>query len=373
MEVEFPYFRELPRRTPDPDFHVPEGHPRLGLLGMPITGGLGWFLPLMIGYLLRERERIPLPAARPMGGNAPPPVRRLILENNSYVLIHIIHGSELRNHVKTSRIPVGQAFENHDVLQKRSNPLFHEFHSRPSPKCQIFQKKVSATDPDCGVNAMVNYTIGDSKESVSQLTINQVTGEICIFSPLDYETKPIYEFPVIATDRGGLSTRAIVRIQLTDVNDNWPVFYPKEYNVSVKEGAGRGGPLLTVAATDLDSGRFGTLTYSISAGNPTRAFTVNPQTDLTVCSVLFPLLQMYLFILYYRSPELLYCIIAPQKFKQTMYTLQWRRRGEMVQCARTSLLGTGRLESRILSLARSTKSSAAGAQVRAPASLHDSV
>ncbi|CAA9996870.1 unnamed protein product, partial [Nesidiocoris tenuis] len=52
----------------------------------------------------------------------------------------MIHGSELRNHVKTSRIPVGQTFENHDALQKRPNPLFHEFHSRPSPKCQIFQK-----------------------------------------------------------------------------------------------------------------------------------------------------------------------------------------------------------------------------------------
>ncbi|CAA9999048.1 unnamed protein product, partial [Nesidiocoris tenuis] len=41
------------------------------------------------------------------------------------------HPSVLRNHVKTSRFPVGQAFENHDVLQKRPNPLFHEFHCRP--------------------------------------------------------------------------------------------------------------------------------------------------------------------------------------------------------------------------------------------------
>ncbi|CAB0011139.1 unnamed protein product, partial [Nesidiocoris tenuis] len=54
----------------------------------------------------------------------------------------MIHGSELRNHVKTNRIPVGQAFENHDVLQKRPNPLFHEFHSRPSPNPREMQNLV---------------------------------------------------------------------------------------------------------------------------------------------------------------------------------------------------------------------------------------
>lgn len=64
--------------------------------------------------------------------------------------------------------------------------------------------QVSATDPDCGVNAMVNYTIGETKDRVTQLTINQATGEICIVAPLDFETKPIFEFPVIATDRGKL-------------------------------------------------------------------------------------------------------------------------------------------------------------------------
>lgn len=61
---------------------------------------------------------------------------------------------------------------------------------------------VSATDSDCGVNAMVNYTIGDRYKKLNQFTIKSDTGEICIASELDYESRSSYEFPVVATDRG---------------------------------------------------------------------------------------------------------------------------------------------------------------------------
>lgn len=66
----------------------------------------------------------------------------------------------------------------------------------------IFCFQVSATDPDCGVNAIVNYTIGDGNEKFKEFTIRSDTGEICISSQLDFETRNTYEFPVIATDRG---------------------------------------------------------------------------------------------------------------------------------------------------------------------------
>lgn len=74
------------------------------------------------------------------------------------------------------------------------------FHFKCSQIIHYFQ--VSATDPDCGVNAIVNYTIGDGNEKFKEFTIRSDTGEICISSELDYETRNTYEFPVIATDRG---------------------------------------------------------------------------------------------------------------------------------------------------------------------------
>lgn len=68
------------------------------------------------------------------------------------------------------------------------------------PFCLPLQ--VSATDPDCGVNAMVNYTIGDGFKRFKEFEIRPVTGDICISGRLDHETRAVYEFPVVATDRG---------------------------------------------------------------------------------------------------------------------------------------------------------------------------
>jgi protocadherin-16/23 len=63
----------------------------------------------------------------------------------------------------------------------------------------------------------------------------------------------------------------MVKIQLTDVNDNRPTFYPREYNVSLREhstsGAGS-APVVVVAATDPDSGRFGTVHYELVSAEP---------------------------------------------------------------------------------------------------------
>lgn len=61
---------------------------------------------------------------------------------------------------------------------------------------------MSATDPDCGVNALVNYTLGDGFEKLREFKVRSDSGEICISSTLDYESRNAFEFPVIATDRG---------------------------------------------------------------------------------------------------------------------------------------------------------------------------
>ncbi|KAM7351502.1 dachsous cadherin-related 1 isoform 2-T2 [Cochliomyia hominivorax] len=142
--------------------------------------------------------------------------------------------------------------------------------------------QVSANDPDCGVNAMVNYTMGSmGLKTFTEFDVRSATGEICIARDLDYEKKQIYEFPIIATDRGGLSTTSMVKIQLTDINDNRPIFYPQHYNVSLRETASTTAsntPIVTVAATDTDSGRFGTITYRIVSGNDAGLFRIERTT-----------------------------------------------------------------------------------------------
>jgi protocadherin-16/23 len=77
---------------------------------------------------------------------------------------------------------------------------------------------------------------------------------------------------------GGLSTTAIVKIQLTDVNDNRPVFYPREYNVSMRESSTTSASVVTVVASDPDSARFGMVTYRIVAGNDAGIFRIDRVT-----------------------------------------------------------------------------------------------
>ena len=49
---------------------------------------------------------------------------------------------------------------------------------------------------------MVNYTLGDSFGKVRDFEVRSGSGEVCIAGALDFETRSVYEFPVIATDRG---------------------------------------------------------------------------------------------------------------------------------------------------------------------------
>jgi protocadherin-16/23 len=78
-------------------------------------------------------------------------------------------------------------------------------------------------------------------------------------------------FPFLA---GGLSTTAMVKIQVVDVNDNRPTFYPREYNVSLRERETVNSPVVVVVATDKDAGKYGTVRYAIVAGNEEGLFRV---------------------------------------------------------------------------------------------------
>uniref|UniRef100_A0A6P4FXR2 Protein dachsous n=1 Tax=Drosophila rhopaloa TaxID=1041015 RepID=A0A6P4FXR2_DRORH len=149
--------------------------------------------------------------------------------------------------------------------------------NEPVGRCIL---KVSASDPDCGVNAMVNYTLGEGFKHLTEFEVRSASGEICIAGKLDFERRSSYEFPVLATDRGGLSTTAMIKMQLTDVNDNRPVFYPREYNVSLRESSNApsqasSAPIVAVVATDPDSGIFGQVSYRIVAGNEAGIFRID--------------------------------------------------------------------------------------------------
>lgn len=72
----------------------------------------------------------------------------------------------------------------------------------------------------------------------------------------------------------------MITIQLIDINDNKPIFYPNSYNVSLREGnpSSATSPIVVVAATDPDSGKYGVVSYRIVSGNDAGLFRMDRAT-----------------------------------------------------------------------------------------------
>ena len=71
----------------------------------------------------------------------------------------------------------------------------------------------------------------------------------------------------------------MVKVQVSDINDNRPIFYPRQYKVSLPESElTTAGALVAVAATDADAGDNGRIQYSIASGNANGLFRIDPST-----------------------------------------------------------------------------------------------
>ncbi|XP_073418999.1 protocadherin-16 [Dendrobates tinctorius] len=129
-----------------------------------------------------------------------------------------------------------------------------------------FLLQVTARDKDQGVNGEIRYSLLDTP----WFNIHPETGVITTAAPLDYEKDPQPQMTVVASDRGvpPLTSTAIVRVQLLDVNDNHPVFASAIYNATLSEGSPRGTCFLKVSASDADSGSLGHVLYSLRPSSP---------------------------------------------------------------------------------------------------------
>lgn len=84
---------------------------------------------------------------------------------------------------------------------------------------------------------------------------------------------------------GDLESNAVVKVTLSDVNDNHPEFYPQNYSVNVDlSEANVGTTIVRVQAQDPDSGSAGSIQYSITAGNDRGFFSII--TSSGICRVI---------------------------------------------------------------------------------------
>ncbi|MED6290165.1 hypothetical protein CHARACLAT_010303 [Characodon lateralis] len=134
---------------------------------------------------------------------------------------------------------------------------------------------ITATDRDQGSNGHITYG-GVTEES---FVINPSTGVITTTKELDTEVQHHYTLTVYARD-GGLPpnfAKAVVHVEVQDVNDNVPVFAKSSYELEVPENQAP-VELCFIKATDPDLGPGGQLEYRIAVGDPDGAFKLHSST-----------------------------------------------------------------------------------------------
>ena len=76
--------------------------------------------------------------------------------------------------------------------------------------------------------------------------INSGTGVIQVFASPDREQTSTFNLLVLADDSAGNNGTATVRITVTDINDNRPVFQQSQYTAFIPENSLEGTPVLPV-------------------------------------------------------------------------------------------------------------------------------
>ncbi|EZA53066.1 Protein dachsous [Ooceraea biroi] len=145
---------------------------------------------------------------------------------------------------------------------------------------------VKATDPDQGVNGKITYAIAG--ETSWLFRVDNLTGVVTTAGSLDRERQSSYSFHVVATDSGkydAKSTSIPVEINISDVNDNAPVFEEYPFRARVSTGIQPGQNILRVSANDADEDANGEIVYSFLHEQEKPKFRIHPKTGVVTASL----------------------------------------------------------------------------------------
>ncbi|XP_063784912.1 protocadherin gamma-B1-like isoform X34 [Pseudophryne corroboree] len=143
----------------------------------------------------------------------------------------------------------------------------------------------NAEDPDIGINSVQTYRLSDNQYFTLN-TKSRADGkkipELVLEKPLDRETQNVHELILTALDGGNplKSGTALVKVIVTDANDNAPTFTLDMYKVTLKENIPINSTVVVLHATDRDEGINAEITYSFTKTSGdlhhTGIFTIHP-------------------------------------------------------------------------------------------------
>ncbi|KAI9558984.1 hypothetical protein GHT06_015773 [Daphnia sinensis] len=149
--------------------------------------------------------------------------------------------------------------------------------------------RVQATDADKGVNGQVKYSIVQQpNQKGTKFTVDEETGEIFTNKVFDREGDDgkFVSVTVKATDQGDPSLEGVCSftVEITDVNDNPPLFDRQKYVENVKQDTNIGTNILRVSASDEDADNNGAIVYNLTAYNSQdlEYFTILPESGWIV-------------------------------------------------------------------------------------------
>ena len=136
-------------------------------------------------------------------------------------------------------------------------------------------------------SAAIAYSIVDGNAG-NAFYIHPQNGVVTVANPsqLDFERLRSIRLHIIASLPSSRNAYLTLYVNLTDVNDNKPVFYPANKSVQLQEDNGLlssgflARTVATVTATDKDSGNTERMTYEMTAGNENNKFNINSQTGV---------------------------------------------------------------------------------------------
>ncbi|PKK19745.1 protocadherin gamma-B5-like [Columba livia] len=127
---------------------------------------------------------------------------------------------------------------------------------------------LNVNDPDSGENGDVSCELS-GEAPLSLVALSGGSYKVVTASALDREQAAEHRVTVVARDRGrpSLSSSTALVLEVSDVNDNAPVFEEAAYSAYVAENNAAGAPMLRVLARDPDAGSNGRVSYWLSGGS----------------------------------------------------------------------------------------------------------
>ncbi|XP_077789630.1 protocadherin beta-16-like isoform X8 [Podarcis muralis] len=128
----------------------------------------------------------------------------------------------------------------------------------------------SVTDRDSGDNGRTMCSVETNLPFVLKPTVNNYY-QLLVQSYLDREKVSEYNITITAVDQGSprLTSTRIINVQISDVNDNPPVFEKSSCEMQIRENNIPGLLIGSVRAADLDTEKNAKVTYSLLPGKVT--------------------------------------------------------------------------------------------------------